>query len=474
MPTPRRNEASNRVGYVVVEKDGVEHKRWLDPEEPMANVKRVVGSSWPTTQPSRPRDDDDDYHYDSDDDEYKTTPVASLPLPSSTTLSTMSINSSPRPAAIPAQTPVAEMQPPEPQGDTRPISQTTEHLLIAAGSIGATIIIVMLVLAIYTMRKRGVSIKGLLHPGKGPYQNGPPPSLASRYGQDHKYMYGDERGYGMNDSINAPRPAAYSVKSGSFSTQKPLQSLGRSDSFNQPPTRDGNRSFYEDASEPDWHRRNNSTTPSSPVLPIEGQRHSASSRNTRSILDDDEALQFAEVQGRPPSNLPAPPTFRQFLSNRPSISQRPGFGGIGAMASRFSWTNSNAPQTPHDPSRDTVAQSVGRDSYITTRSSVPRFRTVDSWVNQQSNRVEEQRLKQQFRMTQSTACSDDDVPEMPALPAGVSKNNSAIALQPTGLARNGSKSGLVGRDIKHQRHDTQTTAPIFKAHRYRGSLQRAQ
>jgi len=119
------------------------------------------------------------------------------------------------------------------------------------------------------------------------------------------------------------------------------------------------------------------------------------------------------------------------------------------MASRFSWTNSNAPQTPHDPSRDTVSQTVvGRDSFVTTRSSVPRFRTIDSWVNQQSTRVEEQRLKQQFRMTNSTTYSEEDsVPEMPAMPQNIRES-----------------SGLKGKNIKHQRHDTADTAPIFKAH----------
>lgn len=125
------------------------------------------------------------------------------------------------------------------------------------------------------------------------------------------------------------------------------------------------------------------------------------------------------------------------------------------MMSRFSWTNSNAPQTPHDPSRDTVTQPIGRDSFMTQRSSVPRFRTVDSWVNQQSNRVEEQRLKQQFRMTQSSTSSGEgedieQVPKMPPVPK---------ILPEVG--------GLAGKNIKHQRHDTTTTvqtAPIFKAH----------
>jgi hypothetical protein len=114
------------------------------------------------------------------------------------------------------------------------------------------------------------------------------------------------------------------------------------------------------------------------------------------------------------------------------------------MASRFSWTNSNAPQTPHDPSRDTVTarNNIGRDSFMTQRSSVPRFRTIDSWVNQQSTRVAEQRLKQQFRMTQSTTYSDEDsVPEMPPVP-----------------------KPAAGKESKHMKHDTLDTAPIFKQH----------
>jgi hypothetical protein len=76
---------------------------------------------------------------------------------------------------------------------------------------------------------------------------------------------------------------------------------------------------------------------------------------------------------------------------------------------------------------------------MTTRSSVPRFRTIDSWVNQQSTRIEEQRLKQQFRMTQSTTYSDDEVPEMPPVPK-------------------------MDQETRHKRHDTVDTAPIFKQH----------
>lgn len=195
------------------------------------------------------------------------------------------------------------------------------------------------------------------------------------------------------------------------------------------------------------HKRNNSTTPSSPLLGMQPPRTSNSTHNTRSMDDEDE---YAQEQLAAPRQ-PAPPTFKQFMSNRPSISQRPGIGG---MNSRFSWTNSQAPQTPHDPSRDTLSQPLGRESFMTNRSSVPRFRTINSWVNQQSNRVEEQKLKEQFRATRSSAYSEDtdgdQVPEMPPVPS---------TYRQTG--------GLAGKDIRHQRHQTNTsvaTAAVFKAH----------
>jgi hypothetical protein len=91
---------------------------------------------------------------------------------------------------------------------------------------------------------------------------------------------------------------------------------------------------------------------------------------------------------------------------------------------------------------------------MTNRSSVPRFRTINSWVNQQSNRVEELKLKEQYRMTQSSAYEEDadgdQVPEMPPVPSNYKQTG-----------------GLAGKDIKHQRHQTNTsvgTAPVFKQH----------
>lgn len=324
---------------------------------------------------------------------------------------------------------------------------------------GATIIIVMIILALYTMRKRGLSIMDVLQYGRNQVRRTPPPP-PSKFGLDTKRSFHDDYSYSRKNSIPPPQLAAINTRSNSLSMRAPIQNLGRSESFNQRGLSRNDsvqKSFYDDSvSRSGSHRRNDSATPSSPVLPVQGHRQSASSRNTRSLTGDEEALRYSDPAVD--RALPAPPTFKQFLSNRPTISQRPPFGGSGGMASRFSWTNSNAPQTPHDPARDTVAQPLGRDSFMTSRSSVPRFRTVDSWVNQQSNRVEEQRLKQQFRMTQSSTSSGsgdeaaseaDKVPEIPT---------TLLQRKPSGLA---------GKNIKHKRHDTATTvqtAPIFRAH----------
>lgn len=325
----------------------------------------------------------------------------------------------------------------------------------------------MIILALYTMRKRGLTLSDVIRNGRNTVRRRGAPIPPPKYGMDNKQSYDDYMYVGKD---GYPARAATASRSGSLSTQRPLQALGRTDryaklddrqyvwltlrSFNQTGVerKDSvSRSFLLDAapSRQNSHRRDNSATPSSPILPIQDMRRSASTRNTRSLNGDEGALRYPDPP-RQLSALPAPPTFRQFLSNRPSISQRPGLGG--AMMSRFSWTNSNAPQTPHDPSRDTVNQPiVGRDSFMTQRSSVPRFRTIDSWVNQQSTRVEEQRLKQQFRMTQSSTYSGesdvDEVPEMPPVPKNLKET-----------------SGLAGKDIKHQRHDTVDTAPIFKQH----------
>ncbi|KAF1847118.1 uncharacterized protein K460DRAFT_352298 [Cucurbitaria berberidis CBS 394.84] len=454
MPNPRRRGVYDGVEYVVVKRDGVRKAGPFDGielEKPTATVDRIHRRrSFTRRQQPSPTDTDDES--DDEDDHasttptIRTTPTLTIPTGTPALLVTMTV------AGPQATIALAPQRPPSSDREGG-ISRTTEHLLIAAGSIGATIVIVMIILAIYTMRKRGLSTRDVVQRAKNRMNRGPPPP--PKYDMDNKQSYDDDYANAKNKSVLPPIPAAIKSRSGSLSTKTPLQALGRSASQRNLESGGlGNRSFYNSTpSRQDSHRRDISATPSSPILPIQSMRRSASTRNTRSLNGDEEALQYSDSPQQ--RALPPAPTFRQFLSNRPSISHRPGLGG--AMMSRFSWTNSNAPQTPHDPSRDTVAQPIGRDSFMTQRSSVGRFRTVDSWVKQQSNRVEEQRLKQQFRMTQSSTSSGegDDVDQVPEMPAVPKKSKDARA------------SSLPGKDIKHQRHDTTTTvqtAPIFKAH----------
>ncbi|KAF2688306.1 hypothetical protein K458DRAFT_440015 [Lentithecium fluviatile CBS 122367] len=393
----------------------------------------------------------------------------------------------------PTETVVVAISPPPPPpphgGGHRGISPTTQHLLIAAGSIGATIIIVMIIMAIYTMRKRGLTLSEAVKQGRNQVTRRGPPPPPKAYRDDWEAK--NER---ISQRNITPPPAAM-ARTGSFSSQRPLMALERNDSFHRqgsqrtvgsqrsasPRTQQG--SFLLESPPPpprrnNSHRRNDSNTPSSPVLGDQNNlRRSASTRNTRSIDDDASELRYndpPQEQERALSPLPPPPTFKQFLFNRPSMSGKPAPGG---MASRFSWTNSNAPQTPREPGRDENTQ-IGRDSYMTTRSSVPRFRTVDSWVNQQTNRLEEQKLKEQFRLTStSTVYSEDNldqIPEVPAMPRNVqalreNSTNLSNTLPPRmpGTPPPQPTKGLPGKNIRHERHDTRTTvdtAPIFRQH----------
>jgi hypothetical protein len=350
---------------------------------------------------------------------------------------------------------------------------------------GATIIIVMILLALHTMRRRGLTLSEAFQLGRyritrrGP----PPPPPKKAGGWESKRGYNDNYG-SMRNTITEPQRAMSINRSGSTSSQRPLMALQRSESFRngaEPETTQ--QTFLLDApprrnKSNKSHRRNGSSeTSSSAALPLQQTRRSESTHNTRSMAESELKYPDPPLE-QPLSPLPPPPTFKQFLFNRPSISGQPKAGG--PMISRFSWTNSQAPQTPHDPHRDTNTHTIGRDSFMTQRSSVPRFRTVDSWVNQQANRIEEQKLKEQFRLTgTSTVYSGDDgpetIPEVPTLPKNVGQlretSPPTISVIEAPKAPKTSPppfgGGLPGKNIKHERQDTHTTvdtAPIFRQH----------
>jgi hypothetical protein len=86
----------------------------------------------------------------------------------------------------------------------------------------------MLILAFYTMRKRGLTIKDVVRNGKDTLRNrnGPPPP--PKYDMDRKGSF-DDYMYAGKDTY--PQRAAMSMRSGSLSTKTTLQPLGRSDRY---------------------------------------------------------------------------------------------------------------------------------------------------------------------------------------------------------------------------------------------------
>ena len=104
------------------------------------------------------------------------------------------------------------------------------------------------------------------------------------------------------------------------------------------------------------------------------------------------------------------------------------------LGPRFSWANVPTPRTlGTHRNRDTA----NSGTTTTSRDSEPRFRTVTSWVNQQTNRV----MKSQGDNRASAASSQDrsSVPDVPAVPEAYGGG-------------------------KHQRMPSAETDVVFRAH----------
>lgn len=188
--------------------------------------------------------------------------------------------------------------------------------------------------------------------------------------------------------------------------------------------------------------RNLSETPSSALLPV--QQNGRISPSTES--DRRNTRDYDPFTGQPFEATRSPPTFRQFLANR-RVSAVP-------KVSRFSWTTSQAPNTPREPDR----QSIG-----TTRSSVPRFRTIESWVGQQTNRVEDQIYGESSQGQRGTSMFPvPDVPKEyqiePAAPAPLRIKRNPSRREPEDNASSVYSSPTVNRNT------TRSDAPVFHAH----------
>jgi hypothetical protein len=85
----------------------------------------------------------------------------------------------------------------------------------------------MIVLALYTMRRRGLSFSDVVRQGKNQVmRRGQEPG--SKYDWDNKQNL-EQRYSVRNDAVYPPPPAAMGSRSGSLSSQTRVQPLGRSD-----------------------------------------------------------------------------------------------------------------------------------------------------------------------------------------------------------------------------------------------------
>lgn len=89
----------------------------------------------------------------------------------------------------------------------------------------------MIILGLYTMRKRNLTFRDLVQHGKNRVRRGPPPPPPPKYGMDNKQQYEEEYAYARKNSVNPLQPAAVLSRSGSLPRQTPLQPLGRSDRY---------------------------------------------------------------------------------------------------------------------------------------------------------------------------------------------------------------------------------------------------
>ncbi|KAF2281138.1 uncharacterized protein EI97DRAFT_454357 [Westerdykella ornata] len=507
MPVPKSRE-------LVVRRDGQQRGGF---EAAVGSIDHLLGSAFTRRESPGSVNARDDHQEEEPDREHEEHPPFPVGRPTTT--------ARPNNPTGTSAAQVTQFPPPRPSGG-KGLSPATHHLLIAAGSIGATIILVMAVLAIHRMRKRNLTFRQALDHGRYRFnratrRGGPrPPPKSEEW--DTKRAYESDYGSIRKNSIPPPQRAMSMRRSESNSSQRLVTGLQSSESFSnrgQAPEPFQPSTFLLDsppaARNPlnDTHRRNASeTTASAAALPPQTQNplqrtRNASSQHTRPTSSTS-TLRYPDppLPDRSLSPLPPPPTFKQFLNNRPTISNRnpgppPAIPGPG-MVSHFSWTNSNAPQTPHDTNRDTASGQIpvaGRDSLMTQRSSVPRFRTIDSWVNQQANRIEEQKLREQFRLTQSSSGTSaaeeapaaglgasESIPEVPEIPASQLRggqiaaipwvlNNKAASLPsspvgtpvPASVTQRSSAAAVGMGRARHERQDTRTTvetAPIFRQH----------
>ena len=126
----------------------------------------------------------------------------------------------------------------------------------------------------------------------------------------------------------------------------------------------------------------------------------------------------------------------------PTYLRRTDSSSTRHKVSHFSWTNSQAPKTPNET----------RFSIATSTSSVPRYRTIDSWVGAQTGRIDPARFQEHLR--REGRASVESIPDVPSMPLK----------SPTKTSKS-SKSSKSSKPSKHSQHRPDMSEPsIFRVH----------
>ncbi|KAE9967951.1 hypothetical protein BLS_006099 [Venturia inaequalis] len=268
------------------------------------------------------------------------------------------------------------------------LSTGTSHLLIAAGSIGATIVVLLVVFLVYRVR-HGKSMRDVFK-GLGSRQSSH--SLKPINGREKEAFVSAPLGSNW-EVYNWEKNKAWDPETSFASSSSSLhqnQFYRPEPAFMRPGTSSSGRSQLGVSP---------SRAPFPPPNPRSARSHMRSSSVPPNIpLPPDPPAKARLVSAVPTSNFLPPERPRSQSVSDTGTS----YGAFPAnldditpfededsppKVSHFSWTNSQAPRTPVDM-RFSMASSV---------HSVARYRTVESWVGQQTGKLEENKMQDNLR-----------------------------------------------------------------------------
>jgi hypothetical protein len=284
--------------------------------------------------------------------------------------------------------------------------QWETKILIAAGAIGLVIVIAVAVLVFWRVRNKHKKIQSDKGHGDGdkPQSSSEEPKLGTKRSYNPRAPLGrpwsigplnprgtfrDKDQWDVNSSVGSLlyKPAPVFSRVGPASSPSLLGAQPSRSPFPPPnPMSTFSRLAERNMLFFDTHQSHDQLTPSisqtrrasvassSPVLPIEGP----------GLASNSPSVAGSEQGQKRRSSTPSIVEISNSLGHGEKSRRRN--DGEDWKPSRFSWTKSMAPKAPPDPS--------SRFSIATSVSSAPRHRTVESWVGNQTYRLDEGKFQE--------------------------------------------------------------------------------